>query len=150
MAPQISGQDVSKSRTKQEPDLQYGKRERKEPRLGRPFYLVKILQLRAGRRKGRRSAVVRNLVSGYRREWSSAISGLVTSHFPLAAKKSFRYQYIIKHEVLPGTHSAPRPYPLAVSASVTTQLYTIRCVLHHSISTNCSPLLLQPWKSRRG
>jgi hypothetical protein len=39
MAPQISGQDVSKSRTKQEPDLQYGKRERKEPRLGRPFYL---------------------------------------------------------------------------------------------------------------
>jgi hypothetical protein len=87
VGPPISGQDVSKSRTKQEPDLQYGKRERKEPRLGRPFYLVKILQLRAGRRKGRRSAVVRNLVSGYRRRvefgyiWASHFS------FPACCQK---------------------------------------------------------------
>jgi hypothetical protein len=40
--PQISGEEVSGSRTKQEPDLQNGVRERNGPGLVRPFRLVKI------------------------------------------------------------------------------------------------------------
>jgi len=63
MDPQNFRLDVSASRTKLEPDSQYCERERKEPLTRTTFLSGEDTQLRVERRKGRKSAMVRNLVS---------------------------------------------------------------------------------------
>jgi hypothetical protein len=89
-------------------------------------------------------------VSGYRRRvefgyiWASHFS------FPACCQKVLPLS--IHNQARGATRHAQRSQtlPLPVSASVTTQLYTIRCVFHHSISANLQPSAPAAVESRRG
>ncbi len=108
----------------QEPDVQYGERERKEAGLARPFYLAKTLQLRVEGEREENAAVVRNLESGYRRRVEFGYIWASHSHFPRCQKGP--PLSIIQHEQpARRTHSAPRPsqtLPAAVAVSTSSGL----------------------------
>jgi hypothetical protein len=98
------------------------RRKRKEGASTRTTFLSgEDTQLRVERRKGRKSAMVRNLVSGYRRRVEFGYIWASTSHFPRCQKV---FPLSIGNQARAAcTHSGPRALPVG---------FCYHTALHHA------------------